>query len=44
MNELNVIQAEQSTSLTITLAEPPAWALTQYLNMMEERALGEENE
>lgn len=27
----------------ITLAEPPAWALTQYLNMMEERALGEEN-
>jgi len=28
----------------ITLAEPPAWALTQYLNMMEERALGEENE
>ena len=28
----------------ITLAEPPNWQLQQYLNMMEERALGEDNE
>jgi len=27
----------------VQLAEPPNWQLQQYLNMMEERALGEEN-